>query len=224
MDTRPQPPIETVRKKMALKFLQYLREEPEAFYTIGAGPPKSKTEWRHQKESLPDTEFYACEPITELFQQLLTVYPGQVLNVGISQEPTLKLYPEDSKIGINGRSSRHQIKSETALEPIEVPCMTLKEFDEHWGSPKSLVLWMDIEGSELDALQSGRQLLLSRRAKVVNLEVRDSHPAIPEWVTASQIEEFMKKHGYTRMLDYNNHKTHRDVIYIPEEESRYFPK
>ncbi len=63
---------------------------------------------------------------------------------------------------------------------------------------------MDVEGSELAALQGGQALLSSGRVRWINLESRDVAP-IPGHPTTAEIDALLASHGYDKVLRYNVH-------------------
>jgi len=109
-------------------------------------------------------------------------------------------------------SSLHQLPSHNGVSTQAVTT-TLDLFDELCGSGKDIVLWMDIEGSELAALKGGVSLLSSGRVKAINLEVRDNSEC-EDWPTAKEIHEFLTKFNYVKALKYLDQKTHYDVVYV----------
>lgn len=199
--------IERTRVRMATTVLKYI-DTPETLYNIGVGP-LSKSEWKHIKDKEPSIEIFGCEPNPPLFLELLPQFNGRLLNVGISDKPSIALHVADG-LDAFGRSSIFPVSGMD--KTVEVPCMTLDEFDRRAGEPSNIILWMDIEGSELIALKSGKELLESGRVSVINLEVRATSE-IEEWPTSDEIAEYLESVGYPLTITYNDHGTHRDAIY-----------
>jgi hypothetical protein len=98
-------------------------------------------------------------------------------------------------------------------DPITARAWTLDAFDDACERPTGILLWMDIEGGELDALQSGIRLLQSGRVHYINLEVR-KRPPVAGWPTAQDLNSFLKSLGYAKACDYLHCGDHWDVIYL----------
>ena len=197
---------------MASNFIPEPFKGPTAMYSIGVGP-LVKSEWSHWKERYPTMQLSGCEPNPVLYSQLLQKFPGRLLQTAISDKEYIDLYMEPESEKTFGRSSIFPAKG-LSENTLTVPCLTLDEFDVEAGSPKDILLWMDIEGSELIALKSGEKLLKSGRVNTINLEVRDEVRGMEgEWPTADEIEEYLNSVGFIKAMDYNNQKTHWDAIY-----------
>jgi len=205
--------MEDVRKRNALMASTYIPDcskGPGAFYNIGVGP-LIKSEWRHWKELYPEMQLFGCEPNPVLYSQLLMKFPGRLFSCGISDKESIEMYMEPEKEKTFGRSSIFPVNG-LSDKTIRVECITLNEFDQEVGSLESILLWMDIEGSELIALKSGEELLKSGRVHTINLELRDK-PEIEGWPTATEITEYLSTIGFKKAVDYNNQVSHWDTIF-----------
>jgi len=186
---------------------QYIKEPPLALYDIGVG---NKTEWRTLLKRYPNMHVYGCEPHPQLFRKLTRIFPGGLVRVAIGMGDKAKLYLRKGSTNIGSTTVFPLDETE---EVDEVNVWSLDQFDRWAGRWERILLWMDIEGSELNALKSGPALLESRRVNWINLEVRDESPC-EGWCTAKEIDEFLTLYGYKKVLEYNDQKTHRDVIYV----------
>jgi len=99
--------------------------------------------------------------------------------------------------------------------------MTLDMLDQETGYSDRILLWMDIEGYELEALRTGPQLLSSGRIRWINLEVRSRWNFKKDACTESEIDEFLAGYGYRKVITYNHYPSshHHDAIYIHDTES-----
>lgn len=103
----------------------------------------------------------------------------------------------------NGSSSLLRPNSHTSRAPeidlsdqVEVPAITL----ETWGNDSGLVwcdlLWLDLQGSELEVLQGSLGFL--SRTRVVHIEVADE-PMYDGAATSNQIGSFLRNNGFIRI-------------------------
>jgi FkbM family methyltransferase len=190
---------------------KWIKVAPQTMYDIGVGP---KSEYLELAKVYPKMKIYGCEPHPVLYQALQKKFRWPLLEVAIGSARSATLHAASNDIKV---SSLH--KASYANQQFDVEVMTLDEFDRNFSCPDGILLWMDIEGSELDALQSGPELLRSGRVRWLNLEERmPGQKAIPGWCDPRDILDLLTSYGYVRACDYNRHTTHQDVIYRHETE------
>lgn len=193
---------------MERQITRCVKNAPVALYDIGVGP---KTEWRTLRDAWPELRLFGCEPYPPTYEKLAPSWRelgGSLLNVAISDYPaTLHYEPSNPKI-----SSLLPVHKRLT-HSMSVPALTLNAFDALCGRQRSVLLWMDIEGYELQALLSGRKLMESGRVRWVNLEERVTPGPHPEWTRREQLDSQLRAWGYVRVGHYNSHESHRDVIY-----------
>jgi FkbM family methyltransferase len=194
---------------------KFIRGAPLALYDIGVGP---KSEWRALRKRYRKLKVYGCEPHPATYQTLLRDgFPGPLLNVAIGEaDDTATLFDiaDDAK-----RASLLPLGDSERQIPTDV--WTLDRFDREMGRQDRILLWMDIEGTELAALRGGTELLDSGRVRWINLEERRNGdcPAAG-WTDPAELHSFLTSHGFVRAADYNRHPTHQDAIYVHREEQR----
>jgi len=192
---------------------RFIRGVPGAFYDIGVGP---KSEWQTLCHKYPTMPVFGCEPHPDQYQKLLGAkFPGPLAKVAIGETEgvaTLHVPTHDLKC--------------CSLLPVpyadttyEVEIWSLDQFDVNMGEPDRILLWLDIEGSELSALRSGRRLLASGRVRWINLEERrNGHCPASGWCDPKDLDTFLTDLGFVRVTAYNRHPTHQDAIYVHQDE------
>lgn len=187
------------------KFIKLLYP-PRFLFDVGVGV---KSEGRTLKMHYPKLRMIGVEPLAGILP--LPNFPGEVIGAAItsSTEPkiTINYNPDQT---LNASVIRHPQHTHS----IAVPTMTLDELDRQCKFPRRCILWMDIEGSELDALRSGPRLLESGRVRWINLEERREGCETPGWCSGKEIAELLAKYGYEKACEYNRHERHHDAIYI----------
>ena len=196
-----------------LAICRFIRGTPTALYDIGVGP---KSEWRKLAIAYPRMRVCGCEPHPAQFEALRKAkFPGALVQVAIGEQEgmaTLHVPTHDLKCC-------SLLAVPYANTTCEVEVWTLDRFDKQMGCPNRILLWLDVEGSELSALRSAPRLLASGRVRWINLEERrNGHCPAPGWCDPRELHAFLADHGYVRMADYNRHPTHQDVIYAHREE------
>ncbi len=169
---------------------------PEAMYDIGVG---DHSEWRVLGQQYPDMAIFGCEPNPSCFQDLSARFSGTLLNVAISQETGRRtMYcPADQRMRstLNGPIDGYD-------DSFKAEAITLDEFDIRCGQPDRVLLWVDIEGAELDALMSGENLLASGRVRWINLEVREDVPHAA-WCRYREVNQYLYERGFSKVAEYN---------------------
>lgn len=91
--------------------------------------------------------------------------------------------------------------------------VTIDQIDDWAQQPEDIILWLDIEGSELKALLGAQRLLTSKRVLAINTEVWYD-PPYEGWPTFHDLVNYLKPHGYLLRAEYAQHQTHCDVIFL----------
>ncbi|MCK5607727.1 FkbM family methyltransferase [Candidatus Pacearchaeota archaeon] len=186
---------------------------PKTMYNIGVGP---KSEAISLEKLYPGMDIYGCEPLIHLYpKETQKDFPGLVLGVAIGSEDGIQEINYDPNDLLDACMIGNQEKL-TATESVRV--MTLDHFDHFLGNPTRILLWMDIEGMELKALESGMELLGSHRVRWINLEERLPNHVPEGWCHPKDIESLLKKFGFEKTAEYNRHTEHQDVIYVNKGE------
>jgi FkbM family methyltransferase len=191
---------------------KFIRGTPGALYDLGVGP---KTEWSKLAARYPQMAVCGCEPDPRQFAALEPRFPGRLLPVAIAEREG----PATLHLPTGDRKCCSLLPIGYADSQVEVTCWTLDKFDREMNAPDRILLWADIEGSELTALRSGIRLLASGRVRWINLEERrPGAKTTAGWARPDEIRALLESFNYVRVADYNRHPTHQDVIYVHREE------
>lgn len=178
---------------------------PRAMYNLGIGN-HPKNEAATLKAVYPKMSVYGCEPHRTTFDERRADYPGILISAAIRNYAgmTELFLPELSDMAsVYARCTRS----------VSVPCITLDMFDAMCGQPRDVLLWMDIEGAELEAIEGGGNLLRSGRVKWINTELREQCLSDGE-SNAEQIEHALAGLGFVLQKKYSNQTTHQDGIFV----------
>lgn len=178
------------------------------------GGPADANEAQTARRLWPDIKVIGVEPNREavwwqfangwprdclLFHQALCNRGGVVTEMAKS--------PGNLRIAtLDLASAKH--RPETINE--HVMTVTLDWLDEQYGSFEDAVVWLDIEGSELKALQGASNLIASGRVILWNIEMQDRVPGLMEGVP-----KLLK--GYRAVKDWNASETCRDRVFLRED-------
>ena len=207
-------PEERQRRREAYP-IRFMMSAPDAMYDIGVGP---KTEWDVYRTHFPKLETFGVEANPLMVKRILdSGWKGPLVNAAVTssnEKLDLKVYRED---GLD--ASILEIPGRSVSTTVEVNPISLDELDARFGFKNNILLWIDIEGAELDALKSGEELMRSGRVRWINLEVRPEAP----WLggcTDAEVDTFLTYLGYRKVIEYNTHKNsnHYDVVYFHADE------
>lgn len=142
-------------------------------------------------------------------------YPGQLINKAIAAEQgevTMRhhrRHKDGTSIGTIG--SRTDEPDD--WEEITVPTTTLDAEIVLLGGNRNRLLWLDCEGSELEALKGGTELL--ERVDVVNIEMT-SKPKLEGWPDPCVIHQWLVEQGFYRQWVHTQRPSagQCDVIYV----------
>lgn len=188
---------------------RFIRGEPLALYDIGVGP---KSEWRTLHKKYPTMRVFGCEPHPSQFAELIRQqFPGPLANVALGEHEGLATL----HIPTNDLKCCSLLPVPYANATCEVKVWSLDRFDQQMGQPERILLWLDVEGSELSVLRSGPQLFATNRVRWINVEERrQGHRPATDWCDPRELHAFLTTHGFKRIADYNRHATHQDAIYV----------
>lgn len=187
---------------------------PEMLINLGVG---SKRESSTLSKLYPAMKLIGLEPCPINFKQNITIFPGLLLPYAAwSEETSLDLY--FSKSNLDGAS----VFAIGRDENVKVYARTLDSIDHQLGCPDHILLWMDIEGAELMALQGATKLLESGRVHWINIAVRNKWPGNMKASTREEVHQFLTKFGYKEKLQYNHHNRQSefwrcDAIYVRKD-------
>jgi len=200
----------TKQEKMELWISRHIERAPLALYDIGIGP---KSEAKTLKEQYPEMKVFGAEPLVDEYPGKLRNFPGEIAPVAVgSRNGLVDIYYNPENL-LDASAKR---RTDAQIGHKVTPLWTLDRFDAWYKSPKRILLWMDIEGMELEALEGAENLLASHRVRWINLEER--REALPGWPDPKEIRELLAGYGYLRVQEYNRHPQHQDVIYKYKDE------
>ena len=98
-----------------------------------------------------------------------------------------------------------------------IPAVTWDKLDVIYGPFAEAILWMDIEGSELEALRGAEKLFQRGAIRIANLELT-SRPQTRMWEVKRmyEVDKIMTRHGFRHKKDWNDSDWCRDRIYLLE--------
>jgi FkbM family methyltransferase len=177
----------------------------DVIYQVGIGNEFQevdvlKSEW-------PGVLFIGCEPCPSLIAGLRKSYPGDLYAVAISNViGTRSFYTR--RRHANGSSLYAQDNSDECVVPVET-------LDHLFGKPKGdhVLLWLDCEGSELDALDGAVQFMAG--VEVVNVEMT-ANPVNPDWCSPLEVHNSLTFSGFVRQWIHTQRITsgQYDAIYV----------
>jgi FkbM family methyltransferase len=188
-------------------------KKPITLLDIGVG---LKSEYITLLKEYPDMASIGLEPCPMTFKTLVPKFPGLLLPYAVWKEPTnLDLY--FSKSNLNAAS----VFAIGRDENVKVHARTLDSIDRQLGFPDRILLWIDVEGAELMALQGAIKLLGSGRVRWINIAVRNKWSDNVNASTREEVHQLLTKFGYQEKLQYNHHNRQSefwrcDAIYVRE--------
>ncbi len=199
---------------------KHVKTTPRTLFNIGVGP-KPHWECKEFKKLWPKIRIVGLEPNVDTFKDRLTDYPGELYPWAVWSTSCIKAIK--AVIRFPGRSSLLNPHNEWEGKPnfevgktckkTLVSCITLDQLDKALNYPKDIFLWMDIEGSELEALKGGHNLLRSGRVKWIDMEIGHQTRRVDE-PSENSIGEFLRTYQFDFECKYNSGRVLHNSLYV----------
>jgi FkbM family methyltransferase len=194
---------------------ELLEWRPDTILQIGVGLHHEECE--AFKEAWPKVKLVGCDPEPGIAKNLRKIYPGEFHEVGMGQyvhnnilhsEPKHK---DGATLFIPSEGSEKCQTYEVRIDTIDSYFGKMKQW---WGE---VLLWLDCEGSEMNALMGGKEFI-EREVKVVNVEMT-AKPRGVGWGTPFEIHNWLKDSGFKRQWVHTQRscRGQYDAIYVRPE-------
>lgn len=167
------------------------------------GGPADGNEAQVFKEYYPHCQVLGFEPNPWMRDfQARNKFPGTMIPRALYSDNKLREFviPGNDRCG----SLVKYPTLEEGFTKRRVPCSTLRSVATQYASFDNVVLWIDIEGSELECLKGADGLLIAKAIKVINVEVTNDNKL--------DITEYLKSFGYSWVDDWNTRHMSEDRI------------
>ena len=188
-----------------------LEWKPDLIIQVGVGLVHKEVEVLHQE--WPECEWIGFEAHPDIASKVNKEYPGSLFPIAVTDVPgSTTLYtPSRHKDG----SSLWSVQDD--CKPIEVSASNLdslvsrKKLDES----KEVLLWLDCEGGELNALKGSEEII--GRVNVINVEMTALPPSTG-WCKPHDLHRWLRDHRFIRQWTHTQRSTsgQYDAIYVRE--------
>jgi len=184
-----------------IHLLDYINSAPTYFLHVGIGPKYPELSTVIKK--YPDIEVHGFEPTLTLYDNAIKTYPGKAYNKAIGSEcAQVKFYNDGpTSLAWNVRD-----KEDSYL----IECITLDSFCKTNNIKSNVLLWADIEGSELNMLKGCKDLLERKAIDNIVLELWTEIPLdrAESWCKDYEVIEFLEPYGYHIVQETNRESYH----------------
>jgi FkbM family methyltransferase len=185
---------------------------PDVVYHIGIG--RWYNEVKILSEEWPGVKFIGVEPLPFLWEKTKKEgYPGPLHQVAISNfDGKATLYSKDAHKDGSSLFPHKSRKDKDRYREVEVEVRTLDSLFGQLNGQQTL-LWLDIEGSELQGLQGGEKFI--RGVQVINLEMTANPDGIG-WSSPYEVNKWLMEHGFKKQWTHTNRTSmgQYDAIYV----------
>ena len=188
-------------------------------YVVQVGVGMKHAEIEVMREEWPKALFLGCEPFTPTYRAICMDYPGELFHSAIGAKPDEEVTLHYAPKHADGASVHGPIEGKTYKEDLQIleniPSTTT---DILFKVPegRSVLLWLDCEGSELDALEGGELLL--HQTMVVNVEMT-SQPSRSRWPSPVAVHDFLEERGFLAQWVHTGRSCagQADLVYVRAE-------
>jgi FkbM family methyltransferase len=208
---------------MIEKFVSYIKNEPKVIFDIGSRDCQQAVEF---SKTFPNAKVYAfeCNPNTlslcrenskgyniTLIDKAVNIYDGVCTFYPIDQEKTITSWSD----GNPGASSLFKTNGKYTIEryvqnEITVPCIRLDTVIKNNNIDVVDVIWMDLQGAELLALQSLGDFL--HTVNYIHVEVTYQEMYTGQ-VLFEELDSFMNKNNFIKLTEPTYQGWQQDLIY-----------
>jgi len=191
---------------------KYIKDPPDLMIDVGVGP---KSEYINLARVYPSMKIIGFEPHPVRFAGLISKFNGILMPYAIwDKNEKIKMYSSKQNAPKNDAPSCFAFGNRD--KEVMVEARQLDWFYDYIKEFKNILLWIDIEGAELKALNGATKIL--NNIKYINIEVCEI-PLYDGACTSLEINNFLSKlnfsniHNYQFSVAHNQIKFH-DAIYI----------
>lgn len=185
---------------------------PEPPQWLILGGPADGDEAQTAARLFPGLRVLGVEPLRDACDwQAQNGWPGELLRAA--------LWSTTGKVQIMHGRGENALRQSYVTEGVGseyVKAVTLDQLDVDHGPFDKAVLWLDIEGAELEALRGGPRLLASGRVMLVNVEMSRERPKL-----AWEIHVLLKSHGFEFAHQWHWEVEPQDVSTAPYKDCVY---
>lgn len=186
--------------------------QPKTLLNIGVGPIPHN-EAVEFKKLWPNIRIIGLEPNPDTFTERVSDYPGELYPWALWSIPCVKVFNVIKCL--SGQSSLLDFEVGKTCKEILVSCVTLDQLDKALKFPEDIFLWMDIEGSELEALRGGHNLLASGRVKWIDMEVSLQPRRVGE-PSEDDLSDYLRQYEFSIYLRYDIGTHFQNVVWRRE--------
>lgn len=213
--------VSKILRRSGIAVCQYcslIEFEPSAIYLVGIGPKHQETDVF--RETWPEVFLYGFEPHPRVFEMIQETFQGRAYPFAISDYVGVdKLYDKSNHLAGSSLFKRDIDDKGKDWDTINVEVKTL----DSWVSTTVIpvddkgLLWLDCEGSELNALKGGYRFLQDF-VSVVNVEMT-GRPYGSEWPSSKEVHDYLVQQGFRRAWFHTTrvHQGQYDAIYVRQD-------
>lgn len=197
--------------KAVVEYCQLIDWEPTFVFIVGIGSHHQETDV--MKEAWPEVSLIGFEPNPKIYSLVKDTFPGLTYPCAISNKKGKSTLYTSKKVRMDTLSTL--LKRDRDCHKIEVETDTLYSYI-HLVIENQGLLWLDCEGSELNALEGASYLI--EHIQMVNVEMT-GNPREDKWCKPIDVHNWLVDHGFLQCWIHTTRAVigQYDAIYVRRE-------
>lgn len=200
-----------------VEYCQLMDWKPDAVVLVGVGGRHDEV--HVMKEAWPDIHLFGFEPHPKTYDKIIDLFPGKLYRKAVSNYSGYATLYCNMKLqdGLASLYPRESTGSKFSVNTVTLDDVSALKLSNEVRSGRKCLLWLDCEGSELDALKGGK-LFIDGCVGVINVEMT-GRPRDSGWPRPEEVHRWLVDRNFLQAWVHTTRSVRgqADCIYVRRE-------